>query len=295
MKKYVLIIDNASWMSAHKAWPFIDAAKDRGYCVIRVAPDMRFSRNEEVFILDPISCDEILFEKIKSYEGQIDFVFSSSDISSAFIANIASQLGAHFFTAELAQHLSTKLSLSKLLQHAGEKGPQSWMIKKIEDFDLIPDSMALIVKPNVSTGGTARHGWDYRRFSNRQALTHYLKESGNLSAFIKNYQQQERYQSFVQEWIEADQFLDVHMIFAESGRYETFLIGEFSTHPGDVFIVESKTAVNVSPDLKKQIDRIGSFFSQKGYRFMVGNLQFALKDGKILIFDFNMRVAGIWS
>lgn len=294
-EKYILVADSSTWMSVHKGWVFSEAARKLGYKVIRVAPDARLSWNEDIFILDPLISEQVLTEKLKKYKGQVSFILPTFDYASLLLAPVAETLGTSFLSVASARQLGAKASLARYLETHQLGTPRTWLVDSTATFESIPEGIPLVVKANVSTGTLKKHDWDYRFFSNKEMLAHYLKDTQQLQALIVNNQQNERYQSVVQEYIEAEKYLDVHVVFAKSGSYKVFLVGEFFTHPHELHIVESKTAVDLSEDITKQIEKFTSFLSKNGCEHMVANLQFAVQNGSLYLFDINLRVAGIWS
>lgn len=293
--KYILVADSATWMSVHKGWVFSEAARRLGYKTIRVAPDARLSWQEDVFILDPLISELVLTEKLKKYRNQISFILPTFDYASTLLAPVAQTLGTSFLSVASARHLGTKASLAKYLETNCLGTPRTWLVDGTTTFADIPDGIPLVIKANVSTGTLKKHDWDYKVFYDKKALLEYLTETQQLQALIVNNQQNERYQSVIQEYLEAEKFLDVHVVFAKSGIFKVFLVGEFFTHPNELLIVESKTSQNLTEDTKMQIETFASFFSRNGCEYMVANLQFAVCNGALHLFDLNLRVAGIWS
>lgn len=295
LEKYILVADSSTWMSVHKGWVFAAAAKQRGYKIIRVAPDARLSWQEDIFILDPLMSEQVLTEKLKKYKGQIAFILPTFDYASTLLAPVAQTLETPFLRNPSARHLGTKALLAKYLQSHGLATPRTWLADSQKAFDDIPDGIPLVTKANVSTGTLKKHDWDYRVFRDKNQLIAYLTEDKQLQAFIVNNQQSERYQSVVQEYIEAEQFLDVHVVFGKTGNFKIFLIGEFFTHPGELLIVESKTVNLLDDDTRMHVEKSALFLSQNGCEYMVANMQFAVLNGIPYLFDLNLRVAGIWS
>ncbi len=293
--RFVLIITHDTWMSAQKVIPFQQVAKANGYSTILVAASKRYSMNEDILILDPLSHPIVLSNKLKKYKNQIDFVFSGYDMGSVLIAAAAEEVGATYMSKSLAQHLQSKYSLSLFLAQHKLNTPRTWLIHDRNNFSEIPDKINLMIKSNVSSGANPRHSWDYRSYQNKNDLIAYLEAEKLMDAFVKTAETQALNQSIVQEMMPSDKCLDVHIVFREKGEYKIFLIGEFFSRDSDFLIVESKSAENISEAILVQIKMFADFFSALGLQNIVTNFQFVEKSNLLYLFDLNLRVAGIWS
>lgn len=298
-EKWIVVADTATWMSQQKTSDFVAVARARGFKVARVASAKRFQTDEDLFILDSFSQADVLSEKLRFLNGKVFLVYPGSDCGACFIALAAYDAGARFIHPHLVDQLYDKGRLADYLETKSVRGPASWMIRHEKDFQNIPKDLPLVAKPIFSTGGIANHDWDYKQYASVTDLQAQLETRSQLKAFLASNQLDSKRATVLQHCIQAARFLDVHVVckgaHGKGQPFHIFLTGEFHTDPENLLIVESKSATALPAGIQERIERFVGELVTDGVANCVLNLQFAMTEDDLYLFDCNLRVAGIWS